>query len=87
MKRVVEPSSRTGVAPVSDFEPENGNPWFRVSLGALRSLWLNLFSINRKEHKERRDKFPGDTWKAGLAGCLGRLNFKILFLRFILSTA
>jgi hypothetical protein len=56
-------------------------------LCALRSLWLNLFSINRKERKERRDKFPGDTRKAGLAGCLGRLNFKILFLRFILSTA
>jgi hypothetical protein len=49
-ERVLEPSSRTGVAPVSDFEPENGNPWFRVSLCALRSLWLNLFSINRKEH-------------------------------------
>jgi hypothetical protein len=46
-----------------------------------------LFSINRKEHKERRDKFPGDARKAGLAGCLGRLNFKILFILFILSTA
>ena len=71
LERVVAPSSRTGVAPVSDFEPENRNPWFRVALCALRSLWLNLFAINRKERKERRDKFPGDTRKAGLAGCFG----------------
>src|ERR1039458_3526787 len=44
MKRVVEPSSRTGVAPVSDFEPENGKYEPRIS---RISRMINGFHLQR----------------------------------------
>ena len=44
MKRVVDPPSRTGVAPVSDFEPEKGKYEPRIS---RISRMINGFHLRR----------------------------------------